>query len=99
MNDRIYLDYAATTPVLPEVIAAMKPFFSERFGNPSGVHGTAREARRAAENARKTIAGFLGAEPSEICFTSGGSESDNMAIKGVAFAMKEKGRHLITSLV
>ena len=99
MKDRIYLDYAATAPVLPEVLEAMLPFFMEQYGNPSGIHGSGREARKAVEQARRQVADVLGAENSEICFTSGGSESDNLAIQGTAFALREKGMHLITSRI
>lgn len=95
---RIYLDYAASAPVLPEVLNAMLPFFVETYGNPSGVHAAGREARKAVEQARRQFAEAVGAEAREILFTSGGSESDNMAIRGVACTLKEKGNHLITSL-
>ncbi len=95
--DRIYLDYAATAPVLPEVLDAMLPFFVSQFGNPSGVHGNGREARKAVEQARRQTAEALGAEPREIFFTSGGSESNNLAIQGTAFALRSKGNHIITS--
>lgn len=99
MKDRIYLDYAATTPVSDEALKAMMPYFSEKWGNPSGVYASAREGRRAVENARKLVAALIGAEPQEICFTSGGSESDNLAVRGTAYALKEKGRHIITSAI
>lgn len=97
--DQIYLDYAATAPVLPEVLDAMLPFFVTQYGNPSGIHGPGRNARRAVEQARRQVAQVLGAESSEILFTSGGSESDNLAIKGTAFALRNKGNHLITSRI
>lgn len=97
MMNRIYLDHAATTPVSEKVLASMLPFFSECWGNPSGVYGTGREARRAVEKARRQTAEALGAEAREIVFTSGGSESDNMAVKGAAFALADRGRHLITT--
>lgn len=99
MMNRIYLDHAATTPVSEAVMAAMKPFFTECWGNPSAVYGTGREARKAVEAARRITAEAIGAEPAEICFTSGGSESDNQAIIGSAFAMKDKGRHIITTRI
>ncbi len=99
MKDRIYLDYAATSPVLPEVLAEMLPYFNGKFGNPSGVYGTAREARQAVEQARRQVAEAIGAEPGEIYFTSGGSESDNMAIQGIARAASGRGRHIITSRI
>jgi cysteine desulfurase len=96
---RIYLDYAATTPVHPDVIAAMNEYFTEKFGNPASIHSRGLEAKVAVENARKEIAAMLSAAPEEIIFTSGGSESDNFAVKGVACALKEKGDHLITSAI
>lgn len=99
MRDRIYLDHAATTPVSERALASMLPFFSENWGNPSAVYANGREARQAVEKARKQVAAAIGAEPREILFTSGGSESDNTAIKGAAFASRGKGRHVITSAV
>ena len=99
MKNRIYLDYAATTPVRREVLEEMLPFYSDQFGNPSGVYGTAREAHRAIEHARRQVAAAIGAEPGEIYFTSGGTESDNMAIQGAARALSGKGRHIITSRI
>ena len=96
---RIYLDYAATAPVLPEVRDAMLPFFCECYGNPSAVYGEGREARKAVEEARRKTAAVLGAEAREICFTSGGSESDNLAIKGTAFSLRHRGNHIITSRI
>ena len=99
MKNRIYLDHAATTPVAPEVLEAMMPFFSDSWGNASAVYATGREARRAVEDARKQVADAIGAQPQEICFTSGGSESDNQAIHGTAYALKEKGKHIITTAV
>lgn len=97
--DRIYLDYAATAPVLPEVLNAMLPFFTSVFGNPSGIHANGRETRKAVEHARRQTAKVLGAESREICFTSGGSESNNLAVRGTAFALREKGNHIITSQI
>jgi len=94
---RIYLDHNATTPVHPEVLEAMKPYFSDEFGNASSLHGYGRAARIALENAREKIAGLFKCFPDEIIFTSGGTESDNMAIKGTAWAKMEKGKHIITS--
>ncbi len=99
MMDKIYLDYAATAPMLPEVLEEMMPYFVSSYGNPSGIHATGREARKAIETARRRTARAIGAENTEICFTSGGSESDNLAIQGAAFAFKDKGNHLITSAV
>ena len=99
MADRIYLDYAATAPVLPEVLEAMLPFFSGNYGNPSGIYKTGRDARKAVEAARRQTAEVLGAESREVYFTSGGSESDNLAIKGTAMALREKGNHIVTSCI
>ena len=95
----IYLDHAATTPVKPAVMDAMRPYYTEHFGNPSSIYGIARESKNAIETARAQVAGALRAEPDEIYFTSGGSESDNWAIKGVAFANRKKGNHIITSAI
>ena len=94
---RVYLDHNASTPVHPEVLAAMLPYFSEQYGNPSSIHGFGREARDAVEAAREEIARFLGVAKEEFVFTSGGTESDNLAIKGVAHA-HGKG-HIIPSQV
>lgn len=96
---RIYMDHAATTPTDPEVVRAMLPFWTDVFGNPSSVHQEGREAGRAVEEARSTVAEVLGARPEEIVFTAGGTESDNLALKGVADAKKDKGRHIITSKI
>jgi cysteine desulfurase len=96
---RIYLDYAATTPTHPEVIAAMQPYFSETFGNPMSLYAGGRCAQETLETSRQTVAQALGASPEEIVFTSGGSESDNCAIKGVAYALRERGNHIITSTI
>jgi cysteine desulfurase len=97
MSRQIYLDHNASTPVHPEVVEAMLPYFSERFGNPSSVHGFGREAREGLETARDQIAHFLRVGKEEIVFTSGGTESDNMAVKGVAMA---RGRgHIITTRI
>ncbi len=93
----IYLDHAATTPVRQEVLDAMVPYFSEIFGNASSIHMVGQRARKALEKGRMVIAGCIGADPKEIFFTSGGTESDNLAIKGVAHANKTKGMHLITT--
>lgn len=95
----IYLDHAATTPVKPEVMEAMLPYLSNRFGNPSSIYSIARESKKIIESARETVARALGAEPNEIYFTSGGTESDNWALKGVSFANRKKGDHVITSAI
>lgn len=95
----IYLDHNATTPLHPEVFAAMKPYLGEQFGNASSYYRLGREAKDALESSRKTVAGFIGAQPAEIIFTSGGTESDNLAIRGVAHALSEKGKHIITSAI
>ncbi len=97
MNRRVYLDHNASTPVHPEVVQAMLPYFSERFGNPSSVHAFGRDAREGLETARDQIAHFLRVGKEEIVFTSGGTESDNMAVKGVAMA-RRRG-HIITSQI
>ena len=96
---RIYMDYAATTPVHPEVVRAMMPYFEDVFGNPSSIHSCGQEARTPIEASRAALAGFIGARPEEVVFTSGGTESDNFAIKGVAYANQEKGDHIISSSV
>jgi cysteine desulfurase len=88
----VYLDYAATTPTYPEAAGAMRPFQAETFGNPSGAHAAARAAKTALEEAREHIATALGAEPSEIVFTGGGTEADNLAVKGAARAARDAGR-------
>jgi cysteine desulfurase len=97
MSRRVYLDHNASTPVHPEVLAEMLPYFSESFGNPSSVHGYGRDARAGLDTARERIARFLKVAPEEIVFTSGGTESDNFGVKGLALA---RGRgHLITSKI
>lgn len=95
----IYLDHAATTPLHPEVLEAMKPYFSGEFGNASSLHQVGRLARTAVESAREKMAKYLKCEPKEIIFTSGGTESDNLALFGVARAQQQKGKHIITSQV
>src|SRR5271168_1905375 len=95
----IYLDYNATTPLDPSVRDAMLPFLGEIWGNPSSVHHVGRKARALLDDARDRAAKFLGAKPSEIIFTSGGTESNNLAIFGTARTLKSKGKHLITSVV
>jgi cysteine desulfurase len=94
---RIYLDHAATTPTHPEVVKAMLPFFSDAFGNPSSIYSYGQEARGAVEEARIKVAELIGAGNEEIVFTSGGTEADNFALKGVAYANEHKGNHIITT--
>jgi cysteine desulfurase len=96
---RIYLDYAATTPTHPEVVKAMIPYFSEVFGNPSSIYTCGQEAKGALEEARGKVAELIGARDEEIVFTSGGTEADNFAIKGVAYANESKGNHIITTTI
>jgi cysteine desulfurase len=95
----IYMDHAATTYTKKEVVDAMIPYFTEHFGNPSSIYSIARESKMAIDTARAQVAKALGAEPEEIYFTSGGSESDNWAIKGVAFANRKRGNHIITTQI
>ena len=99
MEEVIYLDHASTTPADPVVVSAMLPWFTEGFGNPSTVYSLGLNAAHAVQQARESIAGSIGAEPEEIYFTSGGTESDNWAILGTAEAQQKKGRHLITSSI
>ena len=96
---RVYLDYAATTPTDPEVIKAMQPFLFDKFGNPSSIHSFGQEAKKALEDSREAVALFLGADASEIVFTSGGTESNNFAIFGAAFALEKKGNHIVTTAI
>ena len=99
MDKIIYLDHASTTPADPEVVAAMLPWHSEQFGNPSTVYSLGLTAAQAVQGAREAIAKAMGADADEICFTSGGTESDDWAILGTAEAQQKKGRHLITSTI
>lgn len=96
---RIYLDHNATAPLNPDVLKTMLPFFEQKFGNASSVHSFGREAHEAVATAREQVANLIGAEPANIVFTSGGTESDNFAIKGVAYANEKKGKHIITSQI
>jgi cysteine desulfurase len=96
---KVYLDYAATAPCDPEVIKAMEPYFFDKFGNASSIHAYGQEAKAAIEDAREKLASFIGAKPEEIVFTSGGTESDNFAIEGVAYALQKKGDHIITTAI
>jgi cysteine desulfurase len=95
----IYLDNSATSPVDPEVFKTMEPYFTKEFGNASTFYSLGREARKAMEIARENVAAIIGASPQDIIFTSGGTESDNMAIKGTAYRWKNKGNHIITSKI
>lgn len=95
----IYLDNAATTSVRPEVLTAMEPFFKESYANPASIYQFAQNTHKMLDESRETIANCLGAKPQEIYFTGGGSEGDNWAIKGVAYALKDKGKHIITSKI
>ena len=99
MMKPIYLDYAATTPADPAVVQAMIPYFHDAFGNPSAIYSYGQEAKSAIEKARSAISSLIGARDEEIVFTSGGTEADNFALKGVAFANQKKGNHIITSAI
>jgi cysteine desulfurase len=97
--EQIYFDHSATTPIHPEVLGAMMSLFANRFGNPSSIHREGRFAREAVETARRRVAALIGGDPSEIVFTGGGTEADNLAVLGSAFAQKERKNHLITSAI
>lgn len=99
MMRKVYLDHNATTPTHPEVVKAMLPYYEEVFGNASSIHQFGQQARKAIDEAREKVAEFIGAKPEEIVFTSGGTEADNFAIKGVAYANEKKGKHIITSSI
>lgn len=99
MGKPVYLDYNGTTPNDPEVIEAMRPFFENEFGNPSSSHWYGIKPKKAVENARRQVASLLNCSPDEILFTSGGTESNNYAIKGIAWACRSKGNHIITSQI
>lgn len=99
MEQLIYMDNAATTPVSEGVLEAMRPYFCGSYGNPSGIYGLSMKSKKAVAEARETIASMLGCEPSEIYFTSGGSESDNWALRGIAKQQRERGRHIITTKI
>jgi cysteine desulfurase len=96
---RVYLDHNATTPIHPEVVEAMMPFFRDQFGNASSIHWAGREVKKYLDEAREKVAALMNADPEELVFTGCGTESDNMAIKGVASTHQDKGRHIITSKV
>ena len=95
----IYLDHAATTPLRPEVLEAMLPYLTDHWGNPSSIHTSGRRARQGLDEARESVAGILGCRPREVVFTGGGSEADNLAIKGVAWAASARGREIVTTAV
>ena len=99
MEPRIYFDNSASTMVDPRVVAEMQPFLSDCFGNPSSLHCFGRESKDALEKARTVLSSIINAEPAEIIFTSSGTESNNFALKGIAFANREKGNHLIVSAI
>ena len=94
-----YFDHAATTPIKQEVLDEMVPYLKEKFGNASSLYTLGRESKRAIEEARKRVAELINCKPNEIYFTAGGSESDNMAIKGIAYSNKYRGKHIITSKI
>lgn len=96
---KVYFDHNATTPVHPEVVEAVSPFLGERFGNPSSIHFAGRDVRKAVEDAREEIAAFYGCRPLEIVFVGSGTESDNLALKGVAYLEGNRGKHIVTSQV
>ena len=96
---RIYVDHSATTPIRREVFEAMLPYLQENFGNPSSVYKEGREAKKAINTARQQVADAIGAEIGEIFFTGSGSEADNWAIKGTAYALKDKGNHIISTKI
>src|SRR4030095_3151267 len=96
LDSPVYLDYNGTTPIDPEVAQALLPYLTEHFGNPSSTHAYGHLVRNAIDAARRSVAELIGGSPDEIIFTGGGSESDNLAIQGVAMALKNRGDHIIT---
>jgi len=96
---KVYLDHNATTPVHPEVRKAIEPYLDDQFGNPSSIHWAGRDVRKGVEDARQEIASFFGCQPLEVVFTSSGTESDNLAVKGIAYRKGNAGKHIITSQV
>jgi len=99
IRHQVYLDHSATSPLDPEVWEAMEPYFKDYFGNPSTLYLLGRQAKKAMENARKQVASLICASPDEVYFTSGGTESDNLAIIGTAYRLKNRGNHIITSSI
>lgn len=96
---QVYMDYAATTPVDPRVVEAMKPYFGERFGNSVSLHKQGREAKEALDESRKTVASLMNAKPDEVVFMGSATEAANMTVKGIAFANRKKGNHIVTSKI
>src|SRR5436190_8905110 len=96
---KVYLDHSATTPIDTRVLDAMLPYLTEKFGNPSSVHYFGQEARAAVDRARRAVATLIGARPNDVVFTSGGTEANNLAIRGLCEAAKTYGRHIITSQI
>src|SRR6266851_5577412 len=96
---KVYLDHSATTPVDPRVVAAMLPYLTAKFGNASSVHAFGQEARAAADRARRQVAALIGARANEIIFTSGGTEANNLAVRGVCELAESHGRHIITTSI
>ena len=96
---RVYVDNAATTPVHPQVMKEMLPYFTQYYGNPSSIHSFGRQAKHAMDKARERVAAALGAATDEVFFTGSGTEADNWAVKGVAFANKGRGNHIITTKI
>src|SRR2546423_15425055 len=96
---KVYLDHSATTPVDPRVVEAMMPYLTERFGNASSIHQFGQEARATVDKARRQVAALIGARANELVFTSGGTEANNLAIRGVCQAGQAHGRHIITSAI
>ena len=99
MSGKVYLDFNASTPVCPEAVEAMRPFLTDHYGNPSSLHWAGMPAKDAVEKARRQVASLLGCDPTEVVFTSGGSESNNHAIKGIFFARRDRGDHIVTTAV
>lgn len=99
MSRSVYLDHSATTPADHDVLEAMMPYFTSDFGNPNSLHAWGRKARKALDEARNQVAQLINADPTEVIFTGGGSEADNLAIKGIAYARKDRGHHIITSAI
>jgi len=99
MGKHVYMDHAATTPTDPRVVESMLPYFTRTFGNPSSVHGVGQEARKAVDEAHEAVARVLNCAAQEVVFTSGGTESDNSAVKGAAYALKQSGNHIITTAI